>query len=310
MRRPRSYVLGAALLAFGLVLGACGSGGDDTSTDPGGTEPESKGSITVGSDGFYEAQIVGAMYALALEAAGYDVTSQLDLDSREVRLPAMESGEIDVAPEYIATLLSVLDPDSGGATTPEEGAEALAPLLEDMGLELLEPSTAVDVNAFVVTQETADEFGLSSVSDLAAAAGDLTLGAPSECPKRPYCIPGLKDVYGVDFGDNFKPLEYGAATVQSLEAGAIDVALLFSTDPLITQKGLVLLEDDKHLQQADNITPLIRSEVLTDEIAELLNAISAALTTDNITPLNARVLVDQEDPEDVARDFLEENGLL
>ncbi|MCA1704736.1 MAG: ABC transporter substrate-binding protein [Actinobacteria bacterium] len=309
MRRSRNHVLGAILLAFGLLLGACGSGGDE-GTDTGGTEPEEKGSINVGSDSFYEAQIVGAMYALVLEDAGYEVTSQLDLDSREVRLPAMESGEIDVAPEYIATLLSVLDPDSGGATTPEDGIEALTPLLADMGLELLEPSAAVDVNAFVVTQETADEFELASVSDLAGVADQLTLGAPPECPKRPYCIPGLKEVYGVDFGDNFKPLEYGAATVQSLEAGAIDVALLFSTDPLISQKGLVLLDDDKDLQQADNLTPLIRSEVLTDEIAELLNAVSAVLTTDNITPLNSRVLVDQEDPEDVAFDFLQENGLL
>ena len=308
MRRSRSYVLGAALLAFGLMLGACGSGGDEEA-DTGADVSEDKGSITVGSDGFYEAQIVGAMYALVLEEAGYDVTSKLDLDSREVRLPAMESGEIDVAPEYIASLLSVLDPDSGGATTPEEGAETLAPLLEEMGLELLEHSDAVDVNAFVVSQETADEHDLSAVSDLAPIAGDLVLGAPPECPKRPYCIPGLKETYGIEFGD-FKPLEYGAATVQALEAGAIDVALLFSTDPLISQKGLVLLEDDKDLQQADNITPLIRSEVLTDEIAELLNSVSAALTTDNITPLNARVLVDQEDPEDVARDFLEENGLL
>lgn len=310
MRRPRSYVLGAALLAIGLLLGACGSGGDDSDTGSGGTETEEKGSIRVGSDGFYEAQIVGAMYALVLEDAGYDVTSQLDLDSREVRLPAMESGEIDVAPEYIASLLSVIDPDSGGATTPEEGAESLAPLLEDMGLELLEPSNAVDVNAFVVTPETADKYGLSAMSDLASVEDDLTLGAPPECPKRPYCLPGLKDTYDVDLSANFKPLEYGAATVQALEAGAIDIALLFSTDPLISQKGLVLLEDDKELQQADNITPLVRSEILNDEIAELLNAVSAALTTDNITPLNARVLIDQEDPEDVARDFLEENGLL
>jgi osmoprotectant transport system substrate-binding protein len=308
MRRSRNHVLGAALLAIGLVLGACGSGGDGT-TNTGAEPEEEKGSITVGSDGFYEAQIVGAMYALVLENAGYDVTSKLDLDSREVRLPAMESGEIDVAPEYIASLLSVLDPDSGGATTPEEGAETLSPLLEEMGLELLEPSTAVDVNAFVVSQETADEFGLASVSDLADVAGDMVLGAPPECPKRPYCIPGLKETYGVEFSD-FKPLEYGAATVQALEAGAIDVALLFSTDPLISQKGLVLLEDDMHLQQADNITPLIRSEVLTDEIAQLLNAVSEAINTDNITPLNAKVLVDQEDPEDVAREFLEENGLL
>lgn len=310
MRRPRKYVLGAALLAVGLVLGACGSGGDGTGTTGTGTDaPEAKGSLTVGSDGFYEAQIVGAMYALVLEQAGYEVETQLDLENREVRLPAMESGEIDIAPEYIATLLSVVDPESGGATTPEEGVEALDPLLEEMGLQLLEPSDAVDVNAFVVTPEIAEEHGLSAVSDLAGMAGDLVLGAPAECPKRPYCIPGLEETYGVVFGD-FKPLEYGAATVQALEAGAIDVALLFSTDPLIDQRGLVLLDDDRNLQQADNITPLVRSDVLNDEITELLNAVSAALTTENITPLNARVLVDQEDPEDVARDFLEENGLL
>ena len=307
MRTSRRYVLGAALLAVGLMLGACGSGEGDS--DNGAPAPEEKGSVTVGSDGFYEAQIVGAMYALVLENAGYDVESRLDIESREVRLPAMESGEIDIAPEYVASLLSVLDPDSGGATTPEEGAEKLEPLLADKDMELLEPSSAVDVNAFVVTPDTADEHGLASVSDLAPVAGDLVLGAPPECPKRPYCIPGLKDVYGVEFSD-FKPLEYGAATVQALEAGAIDVALLFSTDPLISQKGLVLLEDDMNLQQADNIVPLVRSEVLNDEISELLNAVSAALTTDNITPLNARVLVDQDDPEDVARDFLEENGLL
>ena len=310
MRRSRNHVLGAALLAAGLVLGACGSGGDGTGTTGTGSDaPEEKGSLTVGSDAFYEAQIVGAMYALVLEDAGYDVETRLDLESREVRLPAMESGEIDIAPEYIASLLSVVDPDSGGATTPDEGAEALAPLLEEMGLELLEPSQAVDVNAFVVTPETAQEHGLSAVSDLSGPAEDLVLGAPPECPRRPYCIPGLEETYDVVFGD-FKPLEYGAATVQALEAGAIDVALLFSTDPLIDQKGLVLLDDDMNLQQADNITPLVRSEVLNDEITELLNSVSAALTTENITPLNARVLVDQEDPEDVARDFLEEHGLL
>ncbi len=308
MRRSRRYVLGAVLLAAGLVAGACGPGEDEGSIDA-GAPPEPKARLTVGSDGFYEAQIVGAMYALVLEDAGYIVDTQLDIENREVRLPAMESGEIDVAPEYVASLLSVLDPESGGATTPEEGIEKLGPLLDEMGLELLEPSDAVDVNAFVVTQETADRHGLSQVSDLAGVAGDLTLGAPPECPRRPYCIPGLEETYGVEFGQ-FRPLEYGAATVQALEAGAIDVALLFSTDPLIEQKGLVLLDDDKNLQQADNITPLVREEILTDEIATLLNEVSAALTTDNITPLNARVLIDQEDPEDVARDFLEENGLL
>ncbi|MBA2725568.1 MAG: amino acid ABC transporter substrate-binding protein, partial [Actinobacteria bacterium] len=206
MRRSRRYVLGAALLALGLTLGACGSGEDEDSAATGGSgsEAEAKGSLTVGSDAFPEAQIVGEMYAQVLENAGYEVERQLNIDTREVRLPAMEKGDIDVAPEYLASLLSVLDPESTPSGDPAEVAEELTPLLADKNLQLLEPSDAIDTNAFVVTQETADEFGLATMSDLAEPSGDLVLGAPSECPDRPFCIPGLKDTYGIEFAD-FKP---------------------------------------------------------------------------------------------------------
>ncbi len=305
MRRPRSYVLGAALLAFGLLLGACGSGGDDDEAGADGGAEE-KGKITVGDDSFAESQIVAEMYAQVLEDAGYEVDRQ-STDSREVRLPAMESGEIDVAPEYLATLISVLDPGEGRVSDPAEAVQILDPLLADKGLTVLEPSDAVDTNIFAVTEETAQEY--TSLSDLAPDASELTLGAPAECPKRPYCIPGLKEVYGIEFGD-FEPLEYGPATVSALENGAIDVALLFSTDGTVEQGGFVVLEDDKGLQAADNITPLVNEEVLDGEVEDLLNSISALLTTDLMTELNSRVNVDQEDPEDVATDFLEEQGLL
>lgn len=311
MRDTRRYVLGAVLLASLLLFGACGSGEDDggsgsASGSDAGSEP--KGSITVGSDSFPEAQIVGEMYAQVLENAGFEVTRQLDIQSREVRLPAMESGEINVAPEYVASLLSVVDPKadlSGDAATV---AERLQAPLDKKGLEILEPSAAIDTNAFAVTQETADEFGLSAVSDLADVAGDMTLGAPAECPDRPFCIPGLKDVYGIEFAE-FKELEYGAATVQALTAGQIDVALIFSTDPLVSENELVVLEDDKNLQSADNIVPLVTSDV-SEEARELLNEVSAALTTDEITELNKRVAIDLEDAADVAREFLESKGLL
>jgi osmoprotectant transport system substrate-binding protein len=146
------------------------------------------------------------------------------------------------------------------------------------------------------------------MSDLAPVAGDLVLGAPPECPKRPFCIPGLKDTYGIEFAD-FKPLEYGAATAQALNAGAIDVALLFSTDPLISENGFVLLEDDKHLQAADNITPLVTAD-LRDELEPYLDPISQALTTADMTEMNAKVAIDHEDAADVARAFLEEYKLL
>ncbi len=305
MRRSRSYVLGAALLAIGLVLGACGSGGDDESAAGGGSEE--KGRVTVGDDSFAESQIVAEMYAQVLEDAGYDVDRK-STKSREVRLPAMETGEIDVAPEYLATLISVLDPDSGRVSVADEAVRVLNDdLLVDTGLRVLEPSEAVDTNIFAVTQETAQDY--RSLSDLAPDADRLTLGAPAECPERPYCIPGLNDVYGIEFG-NFEPLEYGAATVEALKQGAIDVALLFSTDGTVEREGFVVLEDDKGLQAADNITPLVNEEVLDGEVEELLNAVSAALTTENVTELNARVNVDLEDPADVAAEFLEEQGLL
>ena len=306
MRRFRSTVLGAFLLAL-LVFSACGGAGEDdtdTGTDAGGD----KGEVTVGSDSFAEAQIVAEMYALVLENAGYTVDRQTDLESREVRLPAMEDGEIDIAPEYLATLLSVLDPNATPTADPAEVAAELEPLLSEKGLETLEPSDVVDTNAFVVTQETADEFSLTTVGDLADVAGDMVLGAPAECPKRPFCIPGLKDVYGVEFGE-FKPLEYGA-TVTALEGGAIDVGLLFSTDGTIADKGFVVLEDDQGLQAADNITPLVRSEILDGEIEELLNEVSAAITEDEITELNKRANVDVEDPADLAEEFLTDAGLI
>jgi osmoprotectant transport system substrate-binding protein len=308
MRRFRKPVLGATLLALLLVLGACGGSGEDDTDAGGDAAGGDKGEVTVGSDSFAEAQIVAEMYALVLEDAGYTVERQLDLESREVRLPAMESGEIDIAPEYLASLLSVLDPNATPTADPAEVATELEPLLADMGLETLEPSDVVDTNAFVVTQETADENSLTTVSDLADVAGDMVLGAPAECPKRPFCIPGLKDVYGVEFGD-FKALEYGA-TVTALEGGAIDVGLLFSTDGTIADKGFVVLEDDKGLQAADNITPLVSSEILDGEIEELLNEVSAAITEDEITELNKRANVDVEDPADLAEEFLTDAGLL
>lgn len=310
MRRFRRPVLGAVLLALALTAVACGGSGEDDETNGGnGAQEEPKGEVTVGSDSFAEAQIVGEMYAQVLENAGYTVNRQLDLESREVRLPAMESGEIDIAPEYLATLLSVVDPEQTPSTDPAEAASQLSEPLEAMGLAVLEPSNVIDTNAFVTTPEHVDEFGLTTVGDLAPIADELILGGPPECPDRPFCIPGLKKVYDVEFGD-FKPLEYGA-TITALAGGEIDVGLLFSTDGSISEQGFVVLEDDLQLQAADSITPMVRTELLEDtELVDLLNQVSAALETDAITELNRRANVDVEDPADLAREFLEGAGLL
>lgn len=306
MRISRKVILGALVLALGLAAGACGAGEDDTATS--GADDAEKGAVTVGSDSFAEAQIVGEMYAQVLENAGYQVERRLNLDSREIRLPAMEQGQVDIAPEYLASLLSVLEPDTEPAKEASAAVDQLEEPLSERGLVVLEPSDVVDTNAFVTTQEVAAEHDLTAVSDLAGVAQDLTLGGPPECPERPFCIPGLKEVYGVEFGD-FEALEYGAS-ITALSGGAIDVALLFSTDGSIAANDFVLLEDDRDLQAADNITPLVREEALNEEIERLLNEVSAALDTATITELNRRANVEVEDAADLAREFLEDRGLI
>src|SRR5918996_2490372 len=154
------------------------------------------------------------------------------------------------------------------------------------------------------------EGGNGAGEDGATVASQLTLGGPPECPERPFCIPGLRDSYGIEFGE-FVPLDVGGPlTVEALENGDIDVGLLFSTSSVIGANGWVLLEDDQQLQNAENITPVVRTEALNDEIAGLLNDVSATLTTENITELNGRVEIDEEDPADVAADHLSEEGLI
>jgi len=290
-------------VVMALMLAACGNGdGAD-----GGDARE----ITVGvSADFAENQIVAEMYAQVLENAGYRVSRQLDLGTREVSQAALGRGEIDVVPEYLASLLLYLDPDAEAGSDADENADRVREALQGEGAVLLEPSQANDTNAIVVTRQTADRLNLTNVSDLAPVAGDLTFGGPPECPERPFCIPGLRETYDVTFGE-FRALDSGGpVTVAALEGGEIDVALMFSTSSVIPSRGFVMLEDDRGLQAAENITPVVRSEVLNDEVEELLNAVSARLTTENITGLNARVEIDREEPADVARDFLESEGLL
>jgi osmoprotectant transport system substrate-binding protein len=306
MRRFRSTALGAALLALALIGAACG---EDGSGGGGGGDGEDR-TLTVGGVAFAENQIVAEMYAQVLENAGYTVERQTGLESREVLQPAIEAGDIDIAPEYLSSLLLFLDPDAAASGDPEAARSALEPLLEERGQSLLDSSEANDTNAFVVTQETADANDLASVSDLAPVAGELTLGGPPECPDRPFCLPGLQDVYGIEFGE-FIPLDVGGPlTVEALEGGDIDVGLLFSTSSVIGANGWVVLEDDQQLQNAENITPVVRSEVLNDEIAGLLDGVSETLTTENITELNGRVEIDGEDPADVAAAHLTDAGLI
>ena len=301
MRRlVRRRTIGA-ILALSLVAAACGSGDGAADGEP----------ITVASFGFNESVIVAEMYAQALEANGYEVVRKLNLGNREVVKPALETGEIDLVPEYIGTLAGFLGAEE--SADPETTWNNAKAAFEPNGVTLLQYSPAQDSNAYVVTAETASSLGLTTVSDLEPHAPDLIFGGPLECPERDLCLKGLIEVYGLNFAE-FKPLDSaGAITIAALESGDIDVALLFSTQGIIAAKGWVALEDDKGLNPAENLVPAIRTEVLDaygDDLRDLLEDVARALTTADLTELNKRADLDQEDPALLAAEWLTANGFL
>ena len=298
----------AVVVMVGALVAGC------TDLDVGPTRRPSTGGsdvIVVGVSGaFVENQIVAEMYAQVLEHAGYTVERLLELRSRESSQNALEAGVIDVKPEYLSSLLLFLDPNAEASADASDVARQSAELLRSQGLTLLTPSAAEDTNQFVANAETAERFDLTTMSSLAPVAGQLTFGGPPECPQRPFCLPGLHEVYGVLF-DDFTPLDAGGPlTVDALKADEVQIGLLFSTDPSIGQNGFVPLVDDRHLQNAENITPLIRSEKLNVEVRALLDAVSARLSTEKVTELVGKVVIDGQDVATVANGFLTANGLL
>lgn len=307
MRRVRTLV--AALVAVAIVATACGGAGSGGATKP---------DVIVGSTNFYEQITLGELYAQVLETNGYKVTRKFNLGSREIVYPALKSGQIDVVAEYLATLLAFVDKDGRVArptTDPKETATGLQKALEPEGLTVLDAAEATDQNGFVVTKDTATSKNLKKISDLSPVARDMILGGPPECPspQRPFCLTGLKNVYGLTFKD-FKPLDAGGAlTVAALEGKQIDIGLLFTSDPSIVAKNFVLLEDDKRLQLADNIAPVARNALLQKDdgtIKRLLNSISAKLTQAELNDMNKQVAVDKKDSKDVATAWLKKQSLI
>ena len=279
---------------------------------PAGTgHPTGARTIVVGVSGaFAENQLVAEMYAQVLEHAGYTVEREFDLRSREVSQSALESGQIDLKPEYLSSLLLFLDPNAQVSSDPTDVARQVGERLRPKGVTVLTPSPAEDTNQFVANASTAQQFDLTTLSSLAAVADRLTIGAPPECPLRPFCLPGLRDVYGILFND-FEPLDAGGPqTVAALKTDEVQIGLMFSTDPSIEANGFVPLLDDKHLQDAENITPVIRTDELNDEVRRLLDAVSARLSSARVTELVGKVVIDGQDVAAVAREFLAANGLL
>ncbi len=312
MLRPRIPILAIPLVA-GLLLAGCGTGG---STGSAGKGSGDKGSVTIAAFNFNESAILANMYAEVLKKAGYKVTVK-SLTTREVVEPALEKGDVDVVPEYLSTLTEFLNGKKNGPTaTPlassdvDKTVSALKSLLETKGVKVLTPSPATDQNAFAVTQKFAADNNLTKLSDLASYKGKLVIGGPSECPKRPFCELGLKRTYGIKF-TGFSSLDAGGPlTKTAIKNGKVQIGLVFSSDGGIDALGLKVLEDDKGLQNADNIVPVVRSAKAKDDLTAALDKVSAALTTEELVALNKKADIDRQNPKQVAVDFLKSKGLI
>lgn len=268
--------------------------------------------VTVGSFDFAESELLAEIYSQALEQGGVEVQRSFGLGPREFVVPALARGLVELVPEYAGTALQFLDeagnaPDHDTATT----HAALARILSGSDIEALQPALAQNTNTFVVTSETAAQHDLRRLSDLAAVAPDLTFGGPPECATRPLCLAGLESVYGIRFSEVVSLDAGGPLTHQALTNRDVDVALLFSTDPAVVSGEVVELVDDRNLQPAENVTPLVRTEVIDrwgDDVVPRLDAVSERLTTAMLRDLNAEVAGGREAGA-VAGDWLSREGL-
>ena len=303
--------LWAVLAVFALLAGACGDddGGeasDDTAADA--AEIPDGPTIVIGTQDFGESAILAQIYGQALDAAGYPVEYQELGGFRDLEIAAFESGDINFAPEYVASMLEFLNEFAGEATSDVAETQALLDeRLAEIGLQSAAAAPAIDTNTFVVTPETAEAEGLSGIGDL---TDDLVLGAPQDCEANAFCLSGLESVYGVDLSGNFTPLDPGVLP-DALESGEVDVAVLFSTSGIIADKGWTVLEDTDGLLAADNIVPVFTDEVADaygDDFVALLDSISEVITTEELTEANARFDIEAEDAEVIAADFLAEYG--
>jgi osmoprotectant transport system substrate-binding protein len=263
--------------------------------------------VKVASFNFDESEILQELYAQILEANGYTIERHTRLGSREIVQPAIESGQIDLVAEYLATSEAFVNKaNSKASSDPAATQQSLQAYMTTKNITVLDFAQAIDTNGFVVTHANADKYKLAKMSDLQPVASQLVLGGPPECPTRPFCLQGLQSTYGLNFKD-FKSLDAGGPlTVAALDSGDIDVGLLFTTDPNITLKNYTLLDDDKHLQLADNIAPIVRNQVLQQgaDMKTLLNSVTSKLTTADLTDMNKQVGIDHKDAKDVAKAYL------
>lgn len=313
MNRARRALAALALLA----ATACTAGPALENQGEVTAPPGDSRHLTVGSAGFTESDLLAQLYALLLEHAGYSADI-ISVTNREIYEPALENGQIDVVAEYAATFADWLNAKANGADAPPVGSPDLATTMRELrslaaprGLTVLDPGRAVDQNAFAVTAAYAKDHGLRTLSDVGAAKLPVRLAAGDECVQRPYCAPGLRETYGIDVVA-VDPKGVGTTQAkQAVQSGQDQMVLTTTTDATLEQFGLVLLEDDKKLQNADYVVPVVnRARAGSAGVRDALGRLNTVLTTADLASMNEQVDSWRRLPEDVARTYLEARELL
>lgn len=315
------------VIAASVALAACGSddkktssSGTGTSTTPAAasgtiqSNPDNKGkAVTIGSKNFTEEFVLGEIYAQALQAAGYTVKKQLNLGSEQIALRALKSGQVDAYPEYTGTALTsffklkATDVPHDEQAAYEKAKEGFA----KSQLTAMPPTPFTDSNGVGMAKANASKLGITKISDLKDKAGDLTFYGTPECPQRPDCLLGLKEVYGLKF-KKVVAVDPGLRH-KVLDSGQADVSIVYTTDGQIAQGKETLLEDDMHMFPPYNVTLVFRDATLSKlgpDAQKTIELVQKGLTTEAMQELNSRVDIDKQTPAKVAKDYLTESGYL
>lgn len=294
----------AGLAVASLAFAGCSGGSSDPLSNGGGEDGGSTDTIVVGSQAYYSNEIIAEIYAQALEADGHTVDRQFSIGQRDAYMPDVESGDIDVFPEYTGSLLEYISEDEVDVTSPEDVFAALQEALPE-SLTALDFAEASDQDSYTVLKSFAEENDLTTIGDLSKVTSPVTIGAAPEFEQRPYSPAAAKEVYGVDLAFSAT----GPTTLESLLAGEIQVADIYTADPAFETEDIVALEDPENLIISSNVVPIVSSDI-ADDVADVLNAISAKLTAEELVSLNVLSTVDQQSSEDIAKKWLEDNDLV
>ncbi|MGZ8620819.1 MAG: ABC transporter substrate-binding protein [Actinomycetota bacterium] len=304
MRRRTVLAMIAMVAAVAMFAAACGD--DDDSGDAAATTPDGP-TITLRGQDFSESVTIAEVYGQYLEAKGYDVEILTAAGFRTEAIDGLRNGDLNMIIDYIGGSQTELAPDEDTSADPAEVAAVITPLFADIGATVLDYSPAVDGDAFVVRGDTEG----TTISDVADAG--LVFGASSQCFERPQCFIGLTDpdLYGITFAGR-KTLEFGPLLGEALKAEEVDAVVWNTTAPQITTEGFKVLEDDKGLFPAQNIAPIISTEVLDaygEQLTTDLNELSAQITTEDLLAWNTETDINKVESDEVASDWLTEKGL-